>query len=79
VKFNNIQLTMELEAVKQRLSKLSKKQLQVIKFKSLGKTVDEIAKDLNTEPGTIHVHVSRALKKLQLPSLLPYLFNDNQD
>ncbi len=73
LKISHIDLINELDALEKRASELSGNQIQVIKLKKNGKSVKEIAQIMNIEPGTVHTHLKRALKKLQIPDILDYI------
>jgi DNA-binding NarL/FixJ family response regulator len=73
LKIRHIDLINELDALEKRAGELSENQITVLKLKKSGKTVKEIAKIMGVEPGTVHTHLKRASKKLNLPDLLDYI------
>ncbi len=64
-----------LEDSKRRVSKLSKTQIEVLKLRREGKTIQEVADELQIGKGTVHTHITRAMKKLKLPDLLDYILD----
>ncbi len=68
-----LDLAHELYTARQRLLDLSESQAEVLKLRRQGKSLNEIAKILGIAPGTVHTHISRALKKLKLPDILSYI------
>ncbi len=70
-----LDLAYELYGARQRLLDLSESQAQVLKLRKQGKSLNEIAEILGVAPGTVHTHISRALKKLKLPDVLSYIVN----
>jgi DNA-binding NarL/FixJ family response regulator len=73
LKIRHIDLLNELNALEKRAGELSENQITALKLKKSGKTVKEIAKIMGVEPGTVHTHLKRASKKLNLPDLLDYI------
>lgn len=68
-----LDLAHEVYTAKQRMLDLSDSQIQVLRLRKKGKSLNEIADILGVAPGTVHTHISRALKKLQLPDMLDYV------
>jgi DNA-binding NarL/FixJ family response regulator len=64
-----------LEESKKQVSKLSKTQIEVLKLRREGKSIQEVADELNIGKGTVHTHLTRAMKKLKLPNLLDYILD----
>lgn len=75
LKISHIDLINELDALEERASELSGNQIRVIKLKKSGKSIKEIARIMNIESGTVHTHLKRALKKLQIPDVLDYIID----
>lgn len=75
LKISHIDLINKLDALEKRASELSENQIRVIKLKKSGKSVKEIAGIMKIEPGTVHTHLKRALKKLQIPDVLDYIID----
>jgi len=75
LKISHLDLLNKLDALEKRSLELSANQIKVIKLKKSGKSVKEIAKIMGVEPGTVHTHLKRALKKLDLPDLLDYIID----
>ncbi|MDH4129040.1 MAG: response regulator transcription factor [Spirochaetota bacterium] len=76
LKFEHLELAYEFDRAKQRIAELSTTQLRVVQLKRLGKSIKEIATTLDIDPGTVRTHYARAIKKLKLPDLLGYLFEE---
>jgi DNA-binding NarL/FixJ family response regulator len=75
LKIGHLDLLNELDALEKRALELSENQIKVIKLKKSGKSVKEIARIMGVEPGTVHTHLKRALKKLHPPNLLDYIID----
>ena len=75
LKISHLDLLNELDALEKRVSELSENQIRAIKLRKSGKSVKEIARIMGVEPGTVHTHLKRALKKLDLPNLLDYIID----
>ncbi len=75
LKISHLDLINEPDALGKRALELSANQIRVIKLKKSGKSVKEIARIMGIEPGTVHTHLKRALKKLHLPNLLDYIID----
>jgi len=73
LKMRHIDLINELDALETRIGELSENQITALKLKKSGKSIKEIAKIMGVEPGTVHTHLKRASKKLNLPDLLDYI------
>ncbi len=74
LKIHYVELARQLEEAKKRVTSLSENQHKVLQLKRMSKTAKEIAVILNMTESTVQTHMKRGLKKLQLPSLLDYLF-----
>ncbi len=74
LKMKHLDFLNQLEAIQKRSSELSKMQYEVLMLKKEGKSNDEIAQLLNIDKGTVRTHIKRAMKKLDLPDLLDYIF-----
>ena len=70
-----INLLNEPDALEKRSFELPENQIRVIKLRKSGKSIKEIAQIMGIEPGTVHTHLKRALKKLNLPNLLDYIID----
>lgn len=70
-----LDLAHEVYSARQRMLDLSDSQIHVLKLRKEGKSLNEIADILGVAPGTVHTHISRALKKLQLPDMLDYIID----
>ncbi|MDH5682304.1 MAG: response regulator transcription factor [Spirochaetota bacterium] len=68
-----IDIIQDVESVQENVHLLSATQKKVLQLRKENKSVNEIAKILNTNPSTISTHINRAMQKLQLPSLLEYI------
>ncbi len=75
LRISHLDLLNELDALEKRALDLSENQIRVIKLKKSGKSVKEIAKIMGITPGTVHTHLKRAMKKLNLPDLLDYIID----
>ena len=75
LKISHLDLLNELDALERRALELSENQIRAIKLKKSGKSVKEIARIMGVEPGTVHTHLKRALKKLHPPNLLDYILD----
>lgn len=75
LKIRHIDLINELEALENRARDLSENQIKVLKLRKSGKSVKEIARIMGVEPGTVHTHIKRALKKLKVPDVLDYIID----
>lgn len=74
--FDHLKLVEEIEQAKLRLSQLSYTQLQVLKLRKDGKSINEIAAILNVKAGTVGTHFKRALEKLQIPNMIDYIIDE---
>ncbi len=75
LKISHIDLVNELDALEKRALELSENQIRVIRLRKSGKSVKEIAGIMGVDPGTVHTHLKRAMKKLHLPNLLDYIID----
>lgn len=73
--FKYLELIDSMEKVTEKLKTLSKLQLKVIKLRKKRKSIKQIANILNISVGTVHTHITRAMKKLGLPNLLDYIID----
>lgn len=63
----------QFDRMQKNLSKLSKVQREVLKFRQENKSLHEISEILNISPNTVGTHIHRGLEKLQIPNLLEYI------
>ena len=71
-----IGLAIEMKNAKKRMEQLSPSQYEILTMKIDGKSIKEIAEILNISPNTVQKQMNRIYKKLNLPNLLEYLYND---
>lgn len=76
VNLRYIELTEQLEKSKSKIKELTKAQLKIVKLKNEGNSYKEIGEILKIDAGTVRTHLSRARRKLKLPDLLNFIFND---
>lgn len=77
--FSYLKLANELEEARRNINNLSKTQIEVLKLRQIGKSVKEIAEILNIGTGTVHTHITRAMKKLSLPNLIDYILDKKEE
>jgi len=59
--------------IQEKFSILTKTQKEVLRYRKENMSINEIAAILELSPTAVTTHLSRALKKLELPNLLDYL------
>lgn len=75
--FDLIELALKIKSSQEKLHKLSDNQYRILKLRKEGKTLQEIAELLNIKKETVHTHINRALKKLELPNILDVILKDD--
>ncbi|MDH5681687.1 MAG: response regulator transcription factor [Spirochaetota bacterium] len=74
---NIVLLAEKLSAIQNNVQKLSVQQVEVLKCRQKGMTINDVAIHLHMKPSTVRTHIDRATKKLGFSKLLDFIKLDN--